>query len=150
MAQSREQPREDDDARKAFAPLKGRGAASRVAGRFEKRELRGEDDGWGSVYEGMDEASRPRTTVTIERARSIVSRNQSPDIAFSQSVNPYRGCEHGCVYCLVPETPVPSADTLHLMREVVAPQLAEVYPQFAQRVFGVAVIPAERSESRNP
>ena len=88
-----------DDARRAQAPTKGRGAASRVAGRFEKRELRGEDDGWGSVYEGMDDAPSPRTQVTEERARSIISRNQSPDIAFSQSVNPYRGCEHGCVYC---------------------------------------------------
>src|SRR3546814_4446655 len=41
----------------------------------------------------------PRTQVTEERARSIISRNQSPDIGFSQSINPYRGCEHGCVYC---------------------------------------------------
>lgn len=99
MAQSREEPRPDDDARKAFAAIKGRGAASRVAGRFEKREARGEDDGWGSVYDALADAPKPRTSVTIERARSIVSRNQSPDIAFSQSVNPYRGCEHGCVYC---------------------------------------------------
>lgn len=89
----------DDDARRVQAPTKGRGAASRVAGRFEKREYRGEDDGWGSVYEDMDDAPSPRTQVTEERARSIISRNQSPDIAFSQSVNPYRGCEHGCVYC---------------------------------------------------
>jgi len=50
----------------------------------------------------------------------------------------------------VPVTPTPSAETLTLMREVVAPQLAEVYPQFAQRVFGIPVIPAERSEGRNP
>lgn len=89
----------DEDARKATAPVRGRGAASRVAGRFETRSVRGEDDGWGSVYEGMDEAPRPRTQVSIERARSIISRNQSPDIAFSLSANPYRGCEHGCVYC---------------------------------------------------
>ena len=89
----------DDDARRVQAPTKGRGAASRVAGRFEKRTFRGEDDGWGSVYEGMDDAPSPRTQVTEERARSIISRNQSPDIALSQSVNPYRGCEHGCVYC---------------------------------------------------
>lgn len=88
-----------EDARRAQAPVKGRGAASRVAGRFEKRALHGEDDGWGSVYEELADAPKPRTTVTIERARSIISRNQSPDIAFSQSVNPYRGCEHGCVYC---------------------------------------------------
>ena len=99
MAQSRDEPHAGDDARKAYAPLKGRGAASRVAGRFEKRETRGEDDGWGSVYEALADAPTLRTTVTIERARSIISRNRSPDIAFSQSVNPYRGCEHGCVYC---------------------------------------------------
>ena len=99
MAQSRDEPHAGDDARKAYAPLKGRGAASRVAGRFEKRETRGEDDGWGSVYEALADAPTLRTTVTIERARSIISRNRSPDIAFAQSVNPYRGCEHGCVYC---------------------------------------------------
>ncbi|MFT3807916.1 PA0069 family radical SAM protein [Arenimonas sp.] len=86
-----------DDARKPTAPIKGRGAATRLPGRFEKRIRRGEDDGWGSVYE--DAPAKPETTVTEERARSIVSRNDSPDIAFAQSVNPYRGCEHGCVYC---------------------------------------------------
>jgi DNA repair photolyase len=88
-----------EDARKAQAPIKGRGAASHVAGRFEKRQLRGEDDGWGSAYADLADAPKPRTSVAIERARSIISRNRSPDIAFSQSVNPYRGCEHGCVYC---------------------------------------------------
>ena len=89
-----------DDARKPSAPVKGRGAASRPAGRFEKTVTVGEDDGWGSVYE-TDEAggARIETTVVEERARSIISRNQSPDIGFSQSINPYRGCEHGCVYC---------------------------------------------------
>ena len=99
MTQSRQQAHPDDDACKPLAALKGRGAASRVAGRFEQRALRGEDDGWGSVYDALAEVPKPRTTVTIERARSIISRNQSPDIAFSQSANPYRGCEHGCVYC---------------------------------------------------
>jgi DNA repair photolyase len=93
------------DARKAQAPIKGRGAASCVSGRYEKTVVRGEDDGWGSVYadafddQGEPLAPRPQTRVTEERARSIVSRNDSPDIGFSQSVNPYRGCEHGCVYC---------------------------------------------------
>ncbi len=94
-------------------PLKGRGAASYVRGRFEKTVAEAEDDGWGSVYADdapdaevaaiqRDASAAPgqlRTQVTEERARSIVSRNQSPDIPFSQSVNPYRGCEHGCVYC---------------------------------------------------
>jgi DNA repair photolyase len=85
-------------------PMKGRGASSFVRGRFEKTVAEAEDDGWGSVY-GSDEDDpgvtppKLRTEVTEERARSIISRNQSPDIPFSQSLNPYRGCEHGCVYC---------------------------------------------------
>jgi DNA repair photolyase len=90
-----------DDARRAQAPIKGRGAASRPAGRFEKQVRVGSDDGWGSVYADDEDAPLPplATTVTEERARSIVSHNQSPDVGFDQSVNPYRGCEHGCVYC---------------------------------------------------
>ncbi|HSR64769.1 MAG TPA: PA0069 family radical SAM protein [Xanthomonadaceae bacterium] len=99
-----EPPEAAQDARTARAPIKGRGAASRIAGRFEKTLARGEDDGWGSVYaDAFDEDGEPRaaaaTTVTEERARSVVSRNDSPDVGFDQSVNPYRGCEHGCVYC---------------------------------------------------
>lgn len=81
--------------------IKGRGAASHVAGRFDRRIATGEDDGWGSLHarDDTDPSAPPRTHVTEERARSILSRNDSPDIGFSQSVNPYRGCEHGCVYC---------------------------------------------------
>jgi DNA repair photolyase len=88
-----------DDARKAQAPIKGRGAASYVDGRYAVTVAKGEDDGWGSVYEDLSEAPAPQTRVTEERARSIVSRNDSPDVGHSASVNPYRGCEHGCVYC---------------------------------------------------
>ena len=88
-----------EDARKALAPVKGRGAASRVTGRYATTEAIGIDDGWDSVYADLAEAPRPATVVTEERARSVVSRNDSPDVGFSQSVNPYRGCEHGCVYC---------------------------------------------------
>ena len=88
-----------DDARKAQVPIKGRGAASYVTGRYAITESVGADDGWGSVYEDLAETPRPKTEVTEERARSVVSRNDSPDVGFSQSVNPYRGCEHGCVYC---------------------------------------------------
>ena len=85
-------------------PIKGRGAASFVAGRYEKTVAVAEDDGWGSVYAGDEDGGAPvapriDTEVTEERARSIISRNASPDIPFSQSLNPYRGCEHGCVYC---------------------------------------------------
>jgi DNA repair photolyase len=94
-----------EDARRRLAPVKGRGAASQVAGRFEKTIARGEDDGWGSVYaHAADDGiaplpPHPRTRVTEERARSVLSHNDSPDVGFSQSLNPYRGCEHGCVYC---------------------------------------------------
>ena len=79
--------------------IKGRGSASWVAGRFEQRSAAAEDDGWDNLQALQDEASAPGTVVVEEQARSIVSRNQSPDVGFSQSVNPFRGCEHGCVYC---------------------------------------------------
>ena len=88
-----------DDARKAQVPVKGRGAASNVSGRFARTQAQGVDDGWGSVYEDLAEAPRPQTRVTEERARRVISRNDSPDVGFNQSLNPYRGCEHGCVYC---------------------------------------------------
>jgi DNA repair photolyase len=90
-----------DDARRALAATKGRGAASRPANRFHTQLRVGEDDGWGSVY-GTDELDLPRapqTRVSEERARSIISHNDSPDVGFDSSINPYRGCEHGCVYC---------------------------------------------------
>ena len=79
-------------------PIKGRGAASNPEGRFESTRHRAEDDGWSrDVLD--DERPRPKTEVTEERARSVISRNDSPDIGFSQAINPYRGCEHGCIYC---------------------------------------------------
>jgi DNA repair photolyase len=78
--------------------IKGRGAATNPEGRFETMRHHAEDDGWQSAL--LDEsAPRPRTEVNEERARSIISRNDSPDVAFQQSINPYRGCEHGCIYC---------------------------------------------------
>src|SRR5436190_1865679 len=73
-----------------------RGARSFVAGRFETLAREPFDDGW--TPEERD-AAELQTSVTEERARSIISRNDSPDIPFDQSVNPYRGCEHGCIYC---------------------------------------------------
>src|SRR5258707_6799206 len=73
-----------------------RGARSFIAGRFETVERETFDDGW--TPEEKDE--RPlETQVTIERARSIVSHNDSPDVGFDSSINAYRGCEHGCIYC---------------------------------------------------
>ncbi|MEO7149042.1 MAG: PA0069 family radical SAM protein [Rhodanobacteraceae bacterium] len=79
-------------------PCKGRGALSNPEGRFEKTVHRPEDDGW-THEDYNDPPRRPATTVTVERARSIISRNDSPDVPFEQSINPYKGCEHGCVYC---------------------------------------------------
>jgi len=76
--------------------IKGRGAASNREGRFEATNAEAVDDGWERIE---DTPARPATTVTEERARSIISRNDSPDVAFDQSINPYRGCEHGCIYC---------------------------------------------------
>src|SRR5882672_11852882 len=71
---------------------KGRGATLNPEGRFEKDAREAFDDGWDTPLE--EEPGRPRTIVTVERARSIISRNESPDIPFTQSINPYRGCEH--------------------------------------------------------
>jgi len=77
-------------------PGKSRGALSRLQGRFETAVREAFDDGWG----GQDEAPPAlETSVTEERARSIIQRNESPDLPFELSINPYRGCEHGCIYC---------------------------------------------------
>ncbi len=75
-------------------PLHGRGARTNTSGRYERFAREAFDDGWAG-----DEIVRLETIVTPERAKSIISRNRSPDISFDQSINPYRGCEHGCVYC---------------------------------------------------
>ncbi|MCC6212092.1 MAG: PA0069 family radical SAM protein [Burkholderiales bacterium] len=78
------------------AVSKLRGALSQIEGRFESAERSPYDDGWPREEGGP---VAPRTTVAEERARSIIARNDSPDVPFEQSINPYRGCEHGCVYC---------------------------------------------------
>jgi len=78
---------------------KGRGATLNMAGRFESRSAEWFDDGWGEDEAIERAAKRPKTVIHIEQARSIISKNESPDIRFEQSINPYRGCEHGCVYC---------------------------------------------------
>jgi DNA repair photolyase len=84
----------------ADKPIKGRGAASNREGRFESVQVEGVDDGWAAPeLEEAFASGRPATTVTEERARTILSRNASPDIPFDVSLNAYRGCEHGCVYC---------------------------------------------------
>ncbi len=84
-------------ARKFFGSqsFKGRGALSNLAGRFDSTTLHTTDDGW--YQEEVQEA--PSETVLPDKAKSVISRNDSPDVGFEQSINPYRGCSHGCVYC---------------------------------------------------
>jgi hypothetical protein len=77
---------------------RGRGAQSNATGRFESLVREAFDDGWTAD----DEARKPlRTEVTVERAKVIITRNTSPDVGFDRSINPYRGCEHGCIYWVV-------------------------------------------------
>jgi DNA repair photolyase len=78
---------------------KGRGAVANPDGRFEPQTRVRIDDGWGTLDEETEEPPPIQTTVSIDATRTIIARNQSPDIPFSQSINPYRGCEHGCIYC---------------------------------------------------
>ena len=77
---------------------KGRGATLNPQGRFERHGHEAVDDGWDSL-EALAADPSPATQVLPDRARTIIAHNQSPDVPFDQSINPYRGCEHGCVYC---------------------------------------------------
>jgi len=88
------------DARAAPKGLKGRGAVSSIAHRFSSRVHEDFDDGWGTQEQAVrEERLAPQTQLFEEQVRSILSANDSPDIGFDLSINPYRGCEHGCVYC---------------------------------------------------
>jgi DNA repair photolyase len=80
---------------------RGRGSHSNASGRYERFARVQTDDGWGILDE---EASPKRTTVHRDASRSIITRNSSPDISFDRSINPYRGCEHGCIYCFARPT----------------------------------------------
>jgi DNA repair photolyase len=77
-------------------PLKGRGAPSNVEGRYESVAREAFEDGWPREEEMP---ARLETVITPQAAKSIIARNESPDVPFEQSINPYSGCEHGCVYC---------------------------------------------------
>src|SRR5262245_60664245 len=79
---------------------RGRGAQSNATGRYEPLAKIAFDDGWRT----LEDLPPFATTVTEERARKIITRNESPDISFDRSINPYRGCEHGCVYCFARPT----------------------------------------------
>jgi DNA repair photolyase len=83
-----------------FERRRGRGALTNASGRFEPIARIAFDDGWRS----LDELPPFKTQVTVDSTRKIVTRNDSPDIGFDRSINPYRGCEHGCVYCFARPT----------------------------------------------
>lgn len=79
---------------------RGRGAGINPSGRFESRSRHVFDDGW----ETLEDLPAFKTEVQVEKPRTIISRNESPDISFDRSINPYRGCEHGCIYCFARPT----------------------------------------------
>jgi len=79
---------------------RGRGAQSNASGRYEPLARVAFDDGW----QNFEELPPFKTTVTLDSTRKIIARNDSPDISFDRSINPYRGCEHGCIYCFARPT----------------------------------------------
>ena len=79
---------------------RGRGTASNTSGRYEPIARVAFDDGW----QGFEDLPPFKTTVTVDSTRKIITKNNSPDISFDRSINPYRGCEHGCIYCFARPT----------------------------------------------
>ncbi len=79
---------------------RGRGAGINMSGRFEPRSRETFDDGW----ESLEDLPPFKTEVQVEKPRTVITRNESPDISFDRSINPYRGCEHGCIYCFARPT----------------------------------------------
>jgi DNA repair photolyase len=97
-----EAPRPEEASR---TPTKGRGTVWAIEHRYSRESGESYDDGWGTLdQEAAEERLAPETTVIEEHVRSIVSKNDSPDLSFDLSINPYRGCEHGCIYCFARPT----------------------------------------------
>ena len=97
-----EAPRPEEQAR---GPVKGRGTVWAIEHRYSRQASESYDDGWGTLEQAAtEERLPPETTVIEERVKSILSGNDSPDLHFDLSINPYRGCEHGCVYCFARPT----------------------------------------------
>lgn len=82
--------------------FKGRGTAQNPAGRFEAFATSAFDDGWDSIAD--DAERKPVTEIICDQSRSIITKNDSPDVPFDRSINPYKGCEHGCIYCFARPT----------------------------------------------
>ena len=79
---------------------RGRGAGLNPSGRFEPTQRETFDDGWQT----LEELPPFKTDVQVEKPRTAITRNESPDLSFDRSINPYRGCEHGCIYCFARPT----------------------------------------------
>jgi DNA repair photolyase len=120
---------------KGRGPLAGRGALSNPQGRFERREIEAVDDGWYAE----EAPTSIVTSVTPDRARGIITRNDSPDLPFEYSINPYRGCEHGCIYCMSGDTPV-------LMADGTRRPLADLRP--GDTLYGTMRVGAQRCYAR--
>ncbi|MDF1735604.1 MAG: PA0069 family radical SAM protein [Minwuia sp.] len=94
----------DFTTRAAPDAVRGRGARSNAVGRYEREQRLTVDDGWGGPEEWQGQGRAIRTQVSVDSSRSIIARNTSPDLGFDRSINPYRGCEHGCIYCFARPT----------------------------------------------
>lgn len=81
------------------AVVRGRGALSNRSGRYESWSRDDIDDGWGSLDASLEEIGSTATSLQVDTSRRVIARNESPDVPFDRSINPYRGCEHGCIYC---------------------------------------------------
>jgi DNA repair photolyase len=121
---------------------KGRGVRTNPAGRFERTTSAWVDDGWTAP----EVVPKLETEIFIDRARSVIARNQSPDVPFEQSINPYRGCEHGCVYCFARPShayldlsPGLDFETKIFFKEDAAKRLAEelAAPAYRPRVIAI-------------
>ncbi len=93
-----------DKARHFIATRRGRGTGENPAGRFEKTDCDAAPEYWEELYDGAEGGLQVETQTFIDPSRSIVSTNDSPDVGMEASVNPYRGCEHGCIYCFARPT----------------------------------------------
>ena len=98
-------PKSTDPPASTTLPPKGRGTVWAIEHRFSRQTTEGFDDGWGTLDQtAREETLAPATQIIETRVKSILSSNDSPDISFDLSINPYRGCEHGCVYCFARPT----------------------------------------------
>src|ERR1700678_2994524 len=101
--------------------LRGRGALSNASSRYDRETRVLVDDGWQNEEEELPPL---KTEVMKDSSRTIITRNNSPDISFSQSINPYKGCEHGCIYCFA--RPTHAYRALATLAPVAAEGLAKV------------------------